>query len=197
MPAFAGMTRLTALGILTLLLSSCGNIFANKQVYNNIFVNDIPERSGMVIRNTLLEYFPNRDYENTEYVINVSTSRRDEYYLTGRGGFASRNRISLRVNWSITYRPTNTVLLRMSNTYSESFNIERMGQSNVLNDQLTEEMIARNAARDIALKTFSLMLKIQNNPEILQEGTESAADPQEPIQEIEDTLEKSLNENNY
>ena len=60
--------------LLLVFLSGCtSNIFSNKDIYNNIFVNDISERRGIVIRNSLLEYFPNRDYENSDYIINVET----------------------------------------------------------------------------------------------------------------------------
>ncbi|MCL2567522.1 MAG: hypothetical protein FWE18_05470 [Alphaproteobacteria bacterium] len=164
-------------GIAIALLTSCSNIFAEHKVYNNIFVNDIAERRGMIIRNTLLEYFPNRDYEATNFVINVETTKASDFYLTAANGFASRNRVSIVVNWNITYKPTNAVLLKITNTYSESFNIEKIGQSNALNEQLTEETIARTIARDIALKTFSLMLKIQENPEIIEQQTAPKKNP--------------------
>jgi hypothetical protein len=176
-------------GIAVVLLSGCGNIFASRQVYNNIFVNDIAERSGMIIRNTLLEYFPNRDYESTDFVINVSTTKTNDFYLTATDGFASRSRVSIVVKWDITYKPTSAVLLSITNTYSESYNIEKIGQSNILNEQLTEETVARTIARDIALKTFSLMLKIQENPSILEEKTSNKESPEAP-KTSQDTAER-------
>ncbi|MDR0484585.1 MAG: hypothetical protein LBH40_04850 [Alphaproteobacteria bacterium] len=161
------------LSIFLILLAGCGNIFANKKVYNNVFVEDIPEFRGMVIRNTLLEYFPNRNFDETQFVINVSTTRNSEYYLTAQTGFASRNRVSISVDWNVVYKPNGKTILSISNRYSEAFNIEKMGQSNTVNEQLTEEVIARSIARDIALKTFSLMLQVQKNPSLLvKEETE-------------------------
>ncbi len=156
------------IGLFLLLVSGCiNNIFANKDIYNDIFVDDISERRGLVIRNNLLEYFPNRDYSETNYVINVTTTKSYNYYLTDRSGFASRNRISIKANWTVTYKPTNKVLLQISNNYSESFNIERTGQSNLINEKMIEDSISRTIAQDIALKTFSLMLRIKKNPYLL------------------------------
>jgi hypothetical protein len=154
--------------LLLVLLSSCtNNIFADKDIYNTIFVDDISERRGLVIRNTLLEYFPNRDYESTDYIIKVETKKNNEYYLTASSGFASRNRVSITANWSVIYKPTGKVLLKISNNYIESYNIETVGQSNIINEKISEDSLSRTIAQDIALKTFSLMLRIKKNPYLL------------------------------
>lgn len=158
------------ISLLFIFLSSCASsVFYNKEIANKIFINDMSERRGLIIRNTLLEYFPNRNYSETDYIINVETIKNEDYYLTDRSGFASRNRIIIQVNWTVTYKPTNKVVLKISNTYSESYNIDRSGQANFINEKSLEDSISRTIARDIALKIFSLMLKIEKNPSIIMD----------------------------
>lgn len=58
--------KLCVLSTVFIILQGCSNIAANKQLTGMIYISPMSERSGMLIRNNLLPYFPNQDMATTK-----------------------------------------------------------------------------------------------------------------------------------
>ncbi len=148
---------------LFLLNGSCvRNIIYETPERHLVFVSDIQEKRGMLIRNTLLSYFPNKNYDQAKYILNVFVDLTSNYYLTTKGGYASRNRLTANVRWNITEKSSGKIILNINNTYIESYSVDFTGYSNNLALNNGERVLANSIANDVAIKAISTIKELNS-----------------------------------
>lgn len=161
-------------------LQSCSNIAANEQLTNIVYIAPIAERSGMLIRNNLLPYFPNQDTETTKFIVNVKLKIKNDLYLTNRYGYATKGETKLISTLIITDRDSKKVLLTLTSQFTENFNIEPTGYAARKTQEFAEETTAEQASKDIKIKIYSFLQRYRsslNNPSKVTNETTTKTNP--------------------
>ncbi|MGV3278942.1 hypothetical protein ACFX5K_04765 [Rickettsiales bacterium LUAb2] len=201
--------------LISLTLSACSFSYLydkdTKQYRNEVYVDSIPELSGMILRQELSKYFPSKT-NNTRYILQITTKLNSGLLLNNRSGFATQNQITFIANWRVINRLNNKVLFSNSSYYNTYYNIEQSSYSTENNKNMAIKLVAISTASDIAFKLIALLK--QNNGdlttlhEIKQAPTTlslpnnnndntvtSSTTPDNNNTNIEDTL-KTINETN-
>ncbi|MFL1780677.1 hypothetical protein ABSA28_00371 [Candidatus Hepatincolaceae symbiont of Richtersius coronifer] len=157
--------KLKKLGFLILLLSlisGCTNLYMEKNISNNIYVSDIPELSGIIIRNHILAYFPNTNYQDTAYILKINPIITKELYLTSLGGFGTKGRVRISIQWQLIDKATKKNLLSINNQFIGTYNVEPSSYATENNETKTIENLTILISRDISLKVYSFIKKFRN-----------------------------------
>ncbi len=146
-----------------LFLQGCYSIAANEQLTNIVYISPIAERSGMLIRNSLLPYFPNQDTTTTKFIVNIKLQNKNNLYLTNRYGYATKGEATLISTLVITDRDTKKVLLTLTSSFKENFNIEPTGYAARKTKEFAEETNAEQASKDIKIKIYSFLQRYRSS----------------------------------
>lgn len=136
---------------------------SSQKYLSYIYVDNIPELYGMMLRGSLVNYFNNTNENSAKYILKINTNINESTSLTNLSGFSSQKNIYFYVRYSLVSKKNNKVLFSSSSHYNGYYNVESSSYSTDNNKNRIYSLAAKMIANDIAIKVTSLLQKANGN----------------------------------
>lgn len=144
------------------LLSSCVNTY-DKEIFNSIYIEKIPDFNGIMLRNELIKYFPNQNLSTSRYILRSVVLTTGDMELLNAYGLATQGIVNINYTFSVEDTKTKQIIFKGSNIFKETYPMDSNAYSSRQNRLRAVNTLNKNIAQYVLYQTYSLVSVIKNN----------------------------------